>query len=131
MKVTFTIDDDLFEFYNNEAKQRRMSPADVLNERLKRAIGLDPRERAIILTGGRVMSLVEEKLGGGNLKNAEDLLRKVTALASIRFGEHEFKITPGQWREIAFRATKMHLTPEQVVERMYTEMQKTFFAYVP
>lgn len=132
-KVTFTMDDDLLEFYQHEAKERKIQggTAVVLNERLKRAVALDPRERTIIITGGRAREIIEEKLGGGQLRDTEDLLRKISNLAAIRFGMHEFQITPGQWRELAFRATKTGKTIEQLVEAIYVKMQATFFEYVP
>lgn len=132
-KVTFTIDDEVFEHYQHETTERRPPGgiAGVLNERLKRAIPLDPRDRVIIITGGRAREIIEEKLGGGQLKDTEDLLRKVSNLAAIRFGMHEFQITPGQWRELAHRATKTGKTIEQLIEAIYQRMQATFFEYVP
>lgn len=131
MKISLSIPDDLFDVYAREAKERNTDPGEVIRQRLIKAVGLDPRERPIVLTGGRTMQAVEERLGGGNLKGAEDLLEKITKLASIRFGAHEFQITPGQWRELAFRATKTGRTPEQLIEAIYLKMSTTFFEYVP
>lgn len=133
MKATLTIDDDLFEIYKTEAGQRGVPVGQVISERLARAVALDPRTRAMVLDGGMVMQKIEEKLGGGQVKGAEDLLKKVTNLASIRFGSHEFQITPGQYRELAFRATKMGSgkTPEDLIAEIYRRMQATFFEYVP
>lgn len=130
MKIQLTIDDDVFEIYKQEAMERRIFPSEVIAERLKRAVGLDPRERTAILAGG-TMRLLEERLGGGDIKSGEDLLKKVTALASIRFGAHEFVLTIGQYRELAFRAQKTNLTIEELVQRTYQKMQATFFEYTP
>lgn len=132
-KVTFTLDDETLEHYQHESKERHVpgGVAQVLNERLRRAIPLDPRDRPIIITGGRAREIIEEKLGGGNLKDTEDLLRKVTALAVIKFGEHEFKLTAGHYRELAFRATKTGKSVDQLLQETFTKMQAQFFEYVP
>lgn len=131
MKIALTIPDDLWEIYRVESLERHVDPGDLLRDRLARAVGLDPRDRAIVLTGGRTMQLIEEKLGGGQLKSAEDLLAKVTNLAVIKFGAHEFTITPGQYRELAFRASKTGRSIDQLIESIYQKMQETFFEYVP
>lgn len=131
MKITLSIPDDLFDIYAREAAERLTDPGNVIRQRLIKAVGLDPRERPIILTGGQVMQQIEERLGGGNLRDGQDLLNKITKLASVKFGEHEFKITPGQFRELAFRATKTGRTPEQLIETMYQKMSQVFWEYVP
>ena len=131
MKISLSIDDDLWEIYREESIERRMNPGDVIRERLQRAVGLDPRDRGVVLTGGRTMQLIEERLGGGHLKSAEDLLAKVANLASIQFGVHEFVITPGQYRELVFRAQKTGRTIEELVQEIYRRMQQDFWRYVP
>lgn len=131
MKITLSIDDELWDIYREESIARKMNPGDVIRERLAKAVALDPRDRGIIISGGRTMQILEEKLGGGHLKSAEDLLNKVTNLAGIRFGLHEFVISPGQFRELTFRAQKTGKTIEQLVESIYKRMQATFWEYVP
>src|SRR5437899_1153051 len=115
----FTIPDDLWGQYADEAKERKLGDGDVLRERLAKAVALDPRERAVVLTGGKTMQQIEEHLGGGQLKHAEDLLVKIRRLASIRFGSHEFKITPGQYEELTFRAKKTGRSVAQLIEEIY------------
>lgn len=133
MKISLTIDDDTFEIYKTEARERGANVGTVIAERLTKAVALDPRTRALVLDGGLIMQKIEEKLGGGTLTGTEDLLRKVTNLASIKFGAHEFQITPGQYRELAFRATKVGggITVEDLIKRMYDTIAKNFFEYTP
>lgn len=131
MRVELTMDDEVWDIYRRESIDRRMPPGELIRERLSRAIALDPRTRAMVLPGDRYMQQLEEKLGGGQIVHHEDLLRKVQNLASIKFGTHEFQITPGQYRELAFRAQKTGRSIDQLIAEIYRRMQDTFWEYVP
>lgn len=127
----FKLSDEVYETYLQEAADRKVKVGDLLRERLEKAVALDPRDHPLILTGGRTMQQIEDHLGGGNIRGAEDLLQKVRRLANIKFGEHEFVISPGQYQELAHRATKLGLTHEQFIARMWTKISEDFFRYVP
>jgi hypothetical protein len=127
----FTIPDDLFIIYRDEAMSRKISLGDLLRERLQKAVGCDPREHPLILTGGRTMQQIEGHLGGGQLKSAEDLLKKVRRLASIKFGAHEFVLSPGQLEELTFRAAKTGRSIDRLIAEIWRRVSEDFFKYVP
>lgn len=131
MKAFLQLDDDLFEMYMQEAIERRMEVGDILRERLKRSIALDPRTRCMVLDDGRLLQQLEEYLGGGQLKGTADLVNKVSRLAKIKFGEHEFRLTAGQFEELAWRAKKTGRTVDQQMTVIFQRMRETFFTYVP
>jgi hypothetical protein len=131
MKVTLSLDDDLADFYTREAASRRMAIGTVINERLTRALPLDPRKRSVVIGDADVIHRLEQALGGGHLLGERDLLGKVERLARIEFGPHTFQITPGQFEELKFRAGKTGRSVEQLVMDMYTKMSEDFFRAVP
>ncbi len=131
MKITLSLADDLYDTYALEARARRIEVDSVLCERLKLAVGLDPRDRGLVITGGPILAQLEQLLGTGHLQSPEDLLAKVRRLAVIRFGEHEFRITAGQYQELAHRATKTGKTIPQLIDAIYQKMQADFWQYVP
>lgn len=129
MKANLLSDDDLFEIYQDEAKQRGMEVGDVLRERLKLAVSLDPRGRFLIISDGGTMSQLEAILGLGHLRSAEDLLQKVAKLARIRFGDHTFELSAGQYQELVHRASKNGVTIAVYVQNIFRKMQIDFFKY--
>jgi hypothetical protein len=131
MKVTLTIDDELAEFYQKEATSRHVAIGTIINERLAQAKPLDPRHRALVIGDTDVIQRLERALGGGHLLGERDLVCKVERLARIEFGPHTFQITPGQFEELKFRATKTGRSVEQLVDAMYTKMSEDFFRAVP
>lgn len=145
MDITLRVDDDLFAIFKAEALERKMTPGAVIRERLGRAVALDPRERGVVLSGGRTLHLIEQHLGGGDLKGAEDLLEKVRKLASVRlkspdlgdtsggepFGDRYFQLTTGQLQELVHRSAKTGRTLDQLVEEIWRRVGEDFFRYVP
>lgn len=130
MRITLTLPDDLGELYRVEADQRDLPVASVLEDRLKAAQPLDPRKRFVILQQP-MLGEVETHLGGGDLRGGGDLLAKVKRLASIAFGPHEIKLTPGQYEELAFRAGRMGKSIEQLVKETWERFCQDFFTLVP
>lgn len=127
----FKLPDEVYERYQAEAKERQMSVGDVLRERLLLAEDLDPREKPLILFGGATMQAIESYLGGGQLKSATDLLSKVSKLAAVGFGRHDFVLSAIQAQELMHRAKKLGLTTEQLLDRMWIKISEDFFKYVP
>lgn len=130
MKVTLSIDDDLAEFYTKEAQSRRLPIGTIVNERLAAAKPLDPRRRGFVVADAQVLQELESVLCGGSLTSERNLVEKVRRLARIRFGDHEFKLTPGQFEELKFRATKTGRTVEQLVADLYRRMSVDLFRTV-
>jgi hypothetical protein len=130
MKVTLTIDDDLAEFYQKEAQSRKIPVSQIINERLTLAKSLDGRNRPVVVWDSAIVQHLESVLGGGHIKDQYDLSAKVTRLARIQFGDHRFEITPGQFEELKFRATKSGRTVEQLVADLYRRMSQDLFRTV-
>ena len=130
MKITLTLDDDLSGFYEEEAKERKCELAAVLEDRLKRAGQLDSRTRYVIVSD-RTRDQLENILGGGHLKSAEDLLNKVGRLARIKFGDHEIRLSAGQFEELKWRAQKQGKTIEQLLLEIWQRLQDQFFNAIP
>ncbi len=130
MKIVLSIDDDLADFYAKEAQSRRLPIGTIVNERLAAAKPLDPRRRGFIVADAQVLQELESVLGGGSLLSERDLIEKVRRLARIQFGDHRFEITPGQFEELKFRATKTGRTVEQLVADLYRRMSVDLFRTV-
>lgn len=143
MDIVLRVDDDLVATYREEAVERNTTIGEVMRERLTRAVGLDPRDRGVIITGGQTLHQIEFHLGGGDLKDAEDLLRKVRKLASVRmkapnigdsgeaFGDRYFALSPVQLQELVFRAEKTGRSIEELFEEIWRRVSEDFFRYVP
>ncbi|PYQ25627.1 MAG: hypothetical protein DMF56_26910 [Acidobacteria bacterium] len=130
MKITLSLDDDLVESYQKEAGSRRVPVNTVIAQRLQAALPLDPRRRGFVVADAQVLQELEGILGGGSLTSERDLVGKVRRLAAIHFGEHRFEITPGQFEELKFRATKTGRTVEQLVADLYQRMSQDLFRTV-
>jgi hypothetical protein len=130
MKITLSLDDDLYADYLRESQSRKIPLNTILNERLLLAEPLDPRNRPIVISDTGIVQHLEQVIGGGSIKDQYDLSAKVTRLARIGFGDHTFKITPGQFEELKFRATKTGRTVEQLIADLYTRMAQDLFRTV-
>ncbi|SRR6266487_1132009 len=130
MKITLSLDDDLAECYQKEAASRRVPIGAVIAQRLTDARSLDPRKRGFVVADAQVLQELESILGGGSLVSERTLVEKVRRLARIRFGDHTFQITPGQFEELAFRAKKTGRTVEQLVADLYQRMAQDLFRTV-
>lgn len=130
MRITLDLPDDVAEGYRREADERGLPIESVLEGRLLTAGALDPRERCVVVTQP-VLGVLEEKLGGGHLRGACDLKDKVVRLAIIKFGDHEIKLTPGQFEELAWRARKLGKTVADLIQITYEQFSKDFFTMVP
>lgn len=85
--------------------------------------------RVVVLSGDPLDNL-EGLLGGGSVLNGEDLQKKVERLAGISFGHVRLPFSPGQLEEIATRAERNSLTPEQMIERTARKMYELFFTHL-
>lgn len=128
MIVQLRIDDDLIEEYKGEVSEST-SLEMILADRLKRALVMIPNSRYIVLAD-RARDQMEQLVGGGSLRSADDLLLRVRRLANVKFGDHELDLTPGQMEEIAFRAKKMGKSVEAVVKETWDRFTQDFFSLV-
>ncbi len=130
MKITLSLDDDLYADYLRESQSRKVPLNTILSERLALAQPLDPRNRPIVIGDPGIVQHLEQILGGGTTKDQYDFSAKVTRLARIGFGDHTFKITPGQFEELKFRATKTGRSVEQLIADLYQRMSQDLFRTV-
>jgi hypothetical protein len=80
-----------------------------------------------LLLSGPVLHQLTQKLGPGATSSPSALLRAIDRLARIEIGTVKVDFTPGQLEEIAHRARKRGLTPQQEVERTVGSMKESFF----
>jgi len=130
MRLMITVPDDQADVLKREADARTLPVESIIEERITAAMRLDPSKRYVILDQP-ILGLVEERLGGGHLKDRDDLLNKVSRLARIKFGQHEIKLTPGQMEELDWRSRKMGRTVDQLIQTAYEQFAENFFTLVP
>lgn len=124
MKIT--IPDDLAETYQVMADEAHLPLETVISRQLLRYAFYPPSDRVIILDGA-IREQIEQILGPGLLLNAQDLLDKVRRWAGITIGDVRLDFTPGQLEEIAARAERLGITPEEEVRRIVRRMEEQFF----
>jgi len=129
MILNLRVDDETYQHYADEAEATGSQPILVIEDRLKRALVLTPNSRYIILADG-TRDRMEQILGGGSLKSAEDLLTRVQRLGHVKFGEHTIEITPGQMEEIIYRAAKMGRSVDDLIKEAYGIFARDFFTLI-
>lgn len=85
-----------------------------------------PVEDGIWLTGA-AKGRLEQVLGPGATATGPALAHAVDRLASIRIGGVVVEFTPGQLAEIAHRAKKRGLTPQEELERIVKVLSSELF----
>lgn len=102
---------------------------DLLVQQLLRDAMALPRGRMLALDAVGLEQL-EKILGGGSVLNQQDLALKVQRLAGITYGNIRLDFTPSQLEEIARRAERLSLTPEELVRRTAQKMEELFFTHL-
>lgn len=77
---------------------------------------------------GALRSRIEQTLGFGSTETPEHLATAIDRLARLVIGNNEIHFTPGQWEEIAYRASKMGLTVEALCKRIADRVTQDFWA---
>lgn len=120
------IDDALYQQYLAAAKDNGHLATAQINARLRRFLELGPTERALVLTGDQLQQ-IELTLGGGSLKDAGDLLKRIEDWAGITIGHIRLTFSPAQLQEIGLRAQKQGKSPKELVEDIVRQMESSFF----
>lgn len=76
------------------------------------------------------LDALAEILGGGDVLNGPDLVAKIERLAGITFHNIRLEFTPGQLEELARRAERLSLTPEELTRRTIERMEQLFFTHL-
>lgn len=126
----FRLPDDTAETYRQEANERAMPVVAVLIERLEHAQALDPRNPFLIIEG-RNRERLEAILGRLPIRDVETLIERTRRLASVKFGDHEIELTPGQMEELKWRAVKQGKSVEEMIRLAAERFQEVFFTLIP
>ncbi|MHC4734604.1 MAG: hypothetical protein ACYTDW_09115 [Planctomycetota bacterium] len=113
--------------YQRRAKARKITMSKVLAEQLERFIGVDGQDRVIVV-GSRNRNRIEMILSkGGHIKDAEDLVSRIAALARISIEGVDLEFDQSEKEQIARRAAKNNITLEEEVRRTVDGMKFQFF----
>lgn len=134
MKFTLQTSDDLYDHYHTQAESMQgngasVTPEEVMADRLERFKDVSPSDRVVVIDPKSRQAL-EQILSYGSLQSAEDLVKKVESLASIRIGDIRLDFTPGQMRELANVAKRNRKTVEEVIKETVERMESLFFNHV-
>ncbi len=113
-----TIPDPLADQYQAYATQQGIPLDAVVTKQLTRVQSVTPGSRVVIL-GANHLDYLAEKLHGGDVQSAEDLLQKVDRLAGIKFEAIDLKLTPAQLEEVQHRAERQGKSVDQLVHEMW------------
>ncbi len=113
-----TIPDELADAYQAYATQQGIALDEVVAKQLKRVQTVTPGSKVVIL-GAKHLDYLAEKLHGGDVMSAEDLVTKVDRLAGISFQGIDLLLTPAQLEEVAHRAARQGKSVDQLVHEMW------------
>ena len=105
MRVTLTFPDDVADLYAIDAAKHQLSFEDRLSKQLAAFAHVGLTDRALVVMGADLATLTD-RLGTFILGDAQDLIRKVTALRDLKVGEVRVNLSPAQIEEIRVRAEK-------------------------
>jgi hypothetical protein len=89
-----------------------------------------PRSGRYVVVEAADLDVLEQIFSGGSVLNSQDLRQKVERLAGISFGHVRLDFSPGQLEEIARRAERQGLEPEELIRRCAKKMDELFFTHL-
>lgn len=134
MKTTIQLPDDVYDAYTSAAEGMAglghpLSPEEIMVDRLTRFKDVSPSDRVVVVDP-KVRNRLEQILGGGSLKDAEDLLQKVEGLADIQIGEIRVEFSPGELKQMKHWANRQGKAVDYIVKDIVTRIKLTIFDYV-
>lgn len=121
-----TISDQIADTYQAYATQQGIPLDAIILKQLDRFKAVTPGAATVVL-GSKHLEYLAEKLHGGDVRSAEDLVTKVDRLAGIKFEAIDLRLTPAQLEELAFRAERQGKTVEDLVQEMWARLSVEFF----
>ena len=121
-----TISDALADEYLAYATTQNVSLDAVIEKQLKRFKTVPPGSTTVVL-GSKHLDFLAEKLHGGDVRSAEDLVTKVDRLAGIKFETIDLRLTPAQLEELAHRAERQGKPVEALVQEIWEKLSVDFF----
>jgi hypothetical protein len=129
VKLTLYLDDDLAEQYQAHCRPGQ-ALEQILQIQLKRFASVAPKDRVVLILPPERVRL-EEFTNRLPLASAEDLVRRVEALAGLSIGHIRFRWTPSQFRQLQAMAERWRMTPAQYAERIVRQIEEQFFDQNP
>ena len=112
------------------ARTTQRDPETVAARVLEGAARILPQQGRYLVVDGADLDVLEQIFSGGSVLNSADLRRKVERLAGISFGHVRLEFSPGQLEEIAHRAERQGLSPEELIRRCAKKMEELFFTHL-
>lgn len=127
MIVQVHLPDNVAAAYKRRAKAHKITMSKVLADQLERFISVDGNDRVIVVSS-RNRNRIEMILSkGGHIKDADDLVGRITALARIQIEGVDLEFNQVEKEQIARRAEKNSITLEEEVRRTVDGMKFQFF----
>jgi hypothetical protein len=105
------------------------SPQELMSAQLAR-FSAYPASNHVLVVDSESRGKLDLILQGGMLRDAQDLVEKVTKLADIQIGGIAVHWTPGQLRQIKTYASRNRITVEEAIKRVVFQMSGQFWDYV-
>lgn len=121
-----TLSDPLAEQYLLLATQQNRSLDEVVEIQLRRFETIPPGSTVVVL-GPKHLDYLAEKLHGGDVRSAEDLITKVDRLAGVKFSGIDLRMTPAQLEELVHRAARQGKPVEALVQEIWERLSVDFF----
>lgn len=130
IKVLLRVPELLFDAYERLAEQvqskQRLSVEEMMMAQLERFKESNPVDRIVIIDGAS-RAILERMLGGGQLKNGVDLVKKVEKLTDIKVEGVRIHFTIAQLTELKRRAAQDDRNIEQVLEAIVHQWAREVF----
>ena len=131
MKTTIQMTDDVYDAYTSAAEGmaglgKPLTPEEIMVDRLTRFKGVSPSDRVVVVEPP-IRGRLEMILGGGSLKDSEDLLKKVEALADIQIGGIRIEFSPGELKQMAHWSRRQGKTVEFILGDIVSRIKLGIF----
>lgn len=127
MLVSLNISDDLMREVFETSARLSTHPEALMLQRLQASARLPAGNVRFVVLHGPPLQALEERLGGGQLADGEDLQRKVTRLANVQFGTYEITLTQAEREELKWRAAKANVSVVELLRRTAERLKQEFF----
>lgn len=124
--MRITLPDALADDYAVHAAKAGVTVDETITALLRRMKDIDPHRRLVVL-GGKHLDLLAQKLHGGDVLSGDDLVRKVSRLAGIKFMGLDLFLSPAQLDELQHRALRQGKPMDQLVLDIWRRLADEFF----
>lgn len=125
--MRLTIPDEILDPYQALADQAGVSLEQIVSQHLERFAEVAPTDRHFVLSG-ELLDRVEACTGRLPARSARELVAKVENVAAgISFGHIRLDFSPGQLRELEYRAARQGRSVKALVEETIRSMEGLFF----